>query len=189
MLKEGPVETHLEAIWRILFVFALLNPGIGYVQGMNEIVAVLYHAFYTDYEGSALESLELDIEADTFFCFHELMTELRDRFSKTHDGSKTGIVARVEHFWSAMKTLDYEIWLKFEHEGIKPHFFAIRWFLVLLAQELSLEQTAELWDVLLADPFRFDYLNYLGAALLKMKKQDFMRLDQAGCLQLVQSMG
>ena len=46
----------------------------------------------------------------------------------------------------------------------------MKWFLVLMAQELSLSQTVELWDVLFADPFRFDYLNYLGAALLKMKK-------------------
>ncbi len=83
MLKEGPLETHVEAIWRILFIFALLNPGIGYVQGMNEIVAGIYYALFTDFEGTPLETSPLDIEADTFFCFHELMTELRDRYSKT----------------------------------------------------------------------------------------------------------
>ncbi len=44
------------------------------------------------------------------------------------------MVGRVEHFWSQMKTLDYEIWLKFEQENINPHYFAFRWFLVLLAQ-------------------------------------------------------
>lgn len=114
MMRDGPLESHQEAIWRILFIFALLNHGIGYVQGMNEIVAVIYYALYSDFEDAGYDTTALDIEADTFFCFHELMTEMRDRFSEPHQGSKTGIVARVEHFWSLMKTLDYEIWLKFE---------------------------------------------------------------------------
>ena len=84
MMREGPLESHIEAIWRILFIFALLNQGIGYVQGMNEIVAVIYYALYSDFEDAGFETSPLDIEADTFFCFHELMTELRDRFSEPH---------------------------------------------------------------------------------------------------------
>jgi len=33
---------------RILFIYAKLNPGIAYVQGMNEIVGPLYYTFATD---------------------------------------------------------------------------------------------------------------------------------------------
>jgi hypothetical protein len=33
---------------RALFLFAKLNPGLRYIQGMNELIAPLYHAFKTD---------------------------------------------------------------------------------------------------------------------------------------------
>lgn len=37
-----------EALKRILLIFAKLNPGIRYVQGMNEVVSPLFYVFKTD---------------------------------------------------------------------------------------------------------------------------------------------
>lgn len=37
-----------EALRRILIVFAKLNPGIRYVQGMNEVLAPLFYVFRND---------------------------------------------------------------------------------------------------------------------------------------------
>ena len=42
------VHVKQEALKRILFIFAKLNPGIRYVQGMNEVLAPLYYVFKTD---------------------------------------------------------------------------------------------------------------------------------------------
>ena len=33
---------------RVLFIYAKLNPGQGYVQGMNEIIGPLYYVFAND---------------------------------------------------------------------------------------------------------------------------------------------
>lgn len=41
-------EAHWEVVERVLFVYAKLNPGIAYVQGMNEVVGPLYYTFATD---------------------------------------------------------------------------------------------------------------------------------------------
>ena len=41
-------ETHQDVIRRILFVYAKLNPGVRYVQGMNEILAPMYYVFAHD---------------------------------------------------------------------------------------------------------------------------------------------
>lgn len=41
-------EAHWEVVERILFIYAKLNPGIAYVQGMNEIVGPIYFTFATD---------------------------------------------------------------------------------------------------------------------------------------------
>ena len=42
-LDETEADLHWEAIERILFIYAKLNPAIGYVQGMNELIAPLYY--------------------------------------------------------------------------------------------------------------------------------------------------
>lgn len=44
-------EAHWEVVERILFIYAKLNPGIAYVQGMNEIVGPIYYTFATDPNG------------------------------------------------------------------------------------------------------------------------------------------
>jgi hypothetical protein len=46
-MPEG-MEAHWEVVERILFLYAKLNPGQGYVQGMNEIVGPIYYTFASD---------------------------------------------------------------------------------------------------------------------------------------------
>ena len=41
-------EAHWEVVERILFIYAKLNPGQSYVQGMNEIIGPIYYLFATD---------------------------------------------------------------------------------------------------------------------------------------------
>lgn len=50
-LDEGS-EAHWEVVERILFLYAKLNPGQGYVQGMNEIIGPIYYAFASDPDAS-----------------------------------------------------------------------------------------------------------------------------------------
>jgi len=39
---------HYQALRSILFMWAKLNPGIAYVQGMNEILGPIYYIFAND---------------------------------------------------------------------------------------------------------------------------------------------
>jgi len=48
LLLTSSEHAKQEALKRILFIFAKLNPGIRYVQGMNEVLAPLYYVFKTD---------------------------------------------------------------------------------------------------------------------------------------------
>lgn len=54
---------------------------------MNEILAPIYYCFAHDRHPEFTES----VEADSFYCFTSIMSELRDAFVKTLDNSKTGI--------------------------------------------------------------------------------------------------
>ena len=46
-MTEGQ-EAHWEVVERILFLYAKLNPGQSYVQGMNEIIGPIYYSFAGD---------------------------------------------------------------------------------------------------------------------------------------------
>ncbi len=81
-----------EALARILFVHAKLNPAESYTQGMNEIVATLYFVLAT--EGN--EEWHRHCEADTFFCFTNLMAEIRDVFIQSLDDSESGLHGKSE---------------------------------------------------------------------------------------------
>jgi hypothetical protein len=43
---EKYIKTHSDILARILFVYAKLNAGLKYVQGMNEVLSVLYYSFW-----------------------------------------------------------------------------------------------------------------------------------------------
>lgn len=45
---ENGREAHWEVVERILFLYAKLNPGINYVQGMNEIIGPIYYVMASD---------------------------------------------------------------------------------------------------------------------------------------------
>jgi TBC1 domain family member 13 len=59
--REKYIETHGDVLSRILFIYAKLNPGIRYVQGMNEILALLYFVFFDTTDPILIESLESDL--------------------------------------------------------------------------------------------------------------------------------
>ena len=46
--EDNEYDLHWEALERILFIYAKLNPGIGYIQGMNEILGPLYYVLAND---------------------------------------------------------------------------------------------------------------------------------------------
>lgn len=66
----------MQEMKRALFIFAKLNPGLRYVQGMNELLAPLYYHFRLDPDREA----SAHAEADAFFCFMDIISEFRDNF-------------------------------------------------------------------------------------------------------------
>lgn len=76
------------ALQRILYLYAKLNPGIKYVQGMNELVGTLYYVFGNQ---MSYEPWREHVEADTFFCFSLLMIDTRDLFIRNLDDASCGM--------------------------------------------------------------------------------------------------
>lgn len=138
-----------EALKNILIVFAKLNPGIRYVQGMNEILAPLFYVFRNDPD----EENAAAAEADTFFCFVELLSGFRDNFCQQLDNSVVGIRSTITKLSLLLKEHDEELWRHLEVTcKINPQFYAFRWITLLLTQEFSFTDSLHIWDTLLSDP-------------------------------------
>ncbi|ELW61990.1 TBC1 domain family member 13 [Tupaia chinensis] len=175
-------EAHWEVVERILFIYAKLNPGIAYVQGMNEIVGPLYYTFATDPNSEWKEHAE----ADTFFCFTNLMAEIRDNFIKSLDDSQCGITYKMEKVYSTLKDKDVELYLRLQEQNIKPQFFAFRWLTLLLSQEFLLPDVIRIWDSLFADDNRFDFLLLVCCAMLILIREQLLEGDFTVNMRLLQ---
>ncbi|KAL3828400.1 hypothetical protein ACJIZ3_017202 [Penstemon smallii] len=142
-------KSNQEALRNILIVFAKLNPGIRYVQGMNEILAPLFYVFKNDPN----EENAISAEADTFFCFVELLSGFRDNFVQQLDNSVVGIRATITRLSRLLKEHDEELWRHLEMTTkVNPQFYAFRWITLLLTQEFNFADSLLIWDTLLSDP-------------------------------------
>jgi len=138
-----------EALKRILFIFAKLNPGIRYVQGMNEVLAPLYYVFKTDVD----EMNVAHAEEDSFFCFVELLSDFRDHFCQQLDNSAVGIRSTISQMTQLLRRQDEELWRHLEITSkVNPQFYAFRWITLLLTQEFNFADSLRLWDSLLSNP-------------------------------------
>ncbi|XP_021365468.1 TBC1 domain family member 13-like [Mizuhopecten yessoensis] len=182
-LPDGQ-EAHWEVVERILFIYGKLNPGQGYVQGMNEIIGPIYYTFATDPDVTCKEYAE----ADSFFCFTNLMAEIRDNFLKTLDfDSQCGIGSMMSRLVDKMKTSDERVSQRLQELDLKPQYYAFRWITLLLSQEFPLPDVLRIWDSLFADEDRFDFLICLCCAMLILVRDELISGDFPNSMKLVQN--
>jgi hypothetical protein len=147
---DSPIaKSNQESLRRILMIFAKLNPGIRYVQGMNEVLAPIFYVFKNDPDLNNVAH----VEADTFFCFVEVLSGFRDNFCKQLDNSIVGIRSTISKLSQLLKKHDEELWRHLEvTTKVNPQFYAFRWITLLLTQEFNFTDCLRIWDTLLGDP-------------------------------------
>ncbi|EFA75392.1 TBC1 domain family member 13 [Heterostelium album PN500] len=181
--QEEGKSIHYEALRRILFIYAKLNPGIKYVQGMNEVLGPIYYTFATDPDQDCKENAE----ADSFYCFTNLMSEIRDNFCKSLDKSESGVISSIKKLNFLLKKKDRQLWKDLEEKKLHPQFYSFRWITLLLSQEFELPDVLRLWDSLFSDPNRFDFLYYFCCAMLICIRNQLLEAPFGDNLKLLQS--
>jgi len=181
-LSQGQ-EAHWEVVERMLFLFAKLNPGQGYVQGMNEIIGPIYYVLASD---NRLEWRE-HAEADCFFCFTNLMSDIRDFFIKTLDDSATGIQSMMIRLNNRLNEIDNAVATVLGNQGIKMQYFAFRWLTLLLSQEFALPDVLRLWDALLTDETRSKLLIDVCVSMLFLTRDTLLNNDFASNMKMLQN--
>lgn len=178
-------KSNQESLKNVLIVFAKLNPGIRYVQGMNEILAPLFYVFKSDPK----EENAVSVEADTFFCFVELISGFRDNFCQKLDNSIVGIRSTISKLSQLLREHDEELWRHLEvTTKVNPQFYAFRWITLLLTQEFDFADILIIWDTLLSDPEGpQETLLRICCAMLIMVRRRLLAGDFTSNLKLLQS--
>jgi hypothetical protein len=171
------------AIERILFVWAKLNKGVRYVQGMNEIVGTLYFVLANDEN----EEWASEAEADTYFLFNTLMVEMRDIFVPDLDEADTGIQGRMTNMINLLSLHDPEVRCHLDDCGIDPGFYSIRWLTTLLSREFLLPDTIRLWDSMFASTHKDNFMRYVCVCMVMVIREDLLKGDFGTCLRLLQA--
>ncbi|KAG9067774.1 hypothetical protein KI688_011361 [Linnemannia hyalina] len=185
---ELPQDLHWEAIERILFIYAKLNPGVGYVQGMNEILGPLYYLLANDPD----ETSRAHAEAESFWLFHLLMAHFRDHFVRSLDRDRvSGIGSTIARMNLRLRHFDEDLWQNLEDKGIAPEYYSFRWLTVLCTQEFEVPDVWRIWDSVLADTGGvekdYDFLLDFGCAMVCHLRSDLLDGDFADNVKLLQN--
>ncbi|CAL4062806.1 unnamed protein product, partial [Meganyctiphanes norvegica] len=176
-------EAHWEVVERILFIYAKLNPGQSYVQGMNEIIGPIYYVYATDQNLKYREHAE----ADCFWSFISLMGEIRDLFIRTLDESESGIGQWMDRLMRNLKNYDNHLWNRLNIQELRPQFFSFRWLTLMLSQEFDLPDVVRVWDSLFANSQRFDFLIQVCTSMMVLQRDKILEGDFAANMKLLQN--
>lgn len=105
-------------------------------------------------------------EADCFFCFTALMSEIRDFFIKTLDESEGGIKGKMAKLSAMLKEINLDIWTRLRDQELYPQYYCFRWLTLLLPQEFPLPDVVRIWDSIFADENRFYFLVRICCAMI-----------------------
>lgn len=161
-------HTRRESLLRPLFIHATLNPGVSYVQGMHSLLAVLFYIF----SSSPSTLTEEEAEACSFFALGKVLSQLRDIFSPSLDGTispssprltgghrsqqsiplitPTGLGATLQRFSSLLNWVDPTLSASLESKSITPQLYVFKWLTTLFSSEFSLPDLVLVWDRLIS---------------------------------------
>ncbi|KAG8348544.1 putative GTPase activator-like protein [Trypanosoma vivax] len=177
-LPEGSHTTFSptqQSLRRIIHTLAGVNKGFGYVQGMNELVGHLLYA-YTCGDTSAVDD---SAEAEVFFCFQAMLSDLGDDFCRSLDFDQdTGVMSTLRNFEAVLLFIDPELGRHLEVHEVKSQFFAFRWLTLLFTQEFTVPDVFRIWDFLFS--FRGNLRGtvlYIAVSMLSYQRDEILRMD------------
>lgn len=162
---------------RVLESYAILDPVIGYTQGMNDLAAHFVR--------------DISNESEAFWCFAKFMgASYRCHFlinpheSVRSERAQEGVSDRLRALSEIIKTVDAPLHKHLKFLNAQECMFAFRPVVVLMARELEAAEVGLLWDMLIAAEDNEAtskrksvgggarlFLHVVAAALVKMRTQ------------------
>ncbi|OJJ51327.1 hypothetical protein ASPZODRAFT_163178 [Penicilliopsis zonata CBS 506.65] len=187
----------------VLFIYAKLNPDLGYRQGMHEILAPILWVVDRDtvdksslgdglgeQNGDVLQLLDPDyIEHDSFTLFCTVMQTLRVYYEHKEQRSISGqvgvspIVSRCQNLQTSMlAATDPDLSNHLQAVDILPQIFLTRWIRLLFGREFPFDDVLVVWDHLFAEGLRTDLVEFFCVAMLLRIRWQLLEADYSTAL-------
>lgn len=166
--EERPMSDNLLSLRNVLLSYTVYNFELGYVQGMNDLLAPILVLMQND--------------ADSFFCFSHFMdTRMQMNFFRDQSGMRNnlrglGLLIRFmdPYMFSHFELTDngeiaYELMY-----CLGNLFCCFRWMLVLFKREFSLDSITKLWEAIFACTFSKHFPIFIAFAILNQHRQNLI---------------
>ena len=175
-----------DTLRRILFFYAKEHQDINYVQGMNEIIAIIFYIFSKDDNPFYTKNY---MESDSYYTFGKLMDEIKDIFKMENiEYSQLYIKEIIDEIKKILKKVDYKLSNYFDEIGLEIDNFVMRWILVLFAQEFTIDVAVNFWDRLFTQKNKIKFICYISAAIIEKNKDIIMKLDASEIMDWAQEL-
>ena len=167
-------ETNYDILRRILFFYSKRNTDVGYVQGLNEIVAIIYYIFSLD------ENVYINpfVESDTFFCFEILMEEIKPVFMMHNiNYSQLFITMQIRQINDILKETEPDLFDYFGKINLVMDVFLMRWLMVLFTHEFTFEGSITFLDRIFTQKNKMKFICYISVAILSLNKKKLMKME------------
>jgi hypothetical protein len=156
-------DGNIDGLRQVLRTYCTYNQDVGYVQGMNDILAPIL----------AVQDGNL---CDAFWCFKGVM----DVFSPNFHTDQNGMSNSLRLLRDLVEKLDPALFAFLERKDATNMFFAYRWMLLLLKREFSYDDLCRLWDTLFANAKLIDKFHYFVAlAIIEEHRDHIIESDMA----------
>ena len=166
-------EIHSDALERILYIYAKNNKDVGYVQGMNSILAPIYYCYSMDNTCD-----KENIEADAFWSFSFLMDDIKKIFQQKNDTLKGGIFDKIVLLELMISKIDKDIFNRLIKKNKEDSFyFVIKWLNLFFSQQMIMPDVLRLWDIIFCEEDRYYFVYLFSLAILEYKKKEILKKD------------
>ena len=184
--KISKNETNYDVLRRILYFYAKKHKDVGYVQGMNEIVAIIYYIYTLD-ENPYIKNF---VESDTYYSFELLIEEIKPIFFMSNiNYSQLFISLQIKQINDILLNAEPDLLKYFEKKDLKLDIFLMRWLLVLFAQEFSLQTSISFWDRLFTQKNKMKFVCFISSAILIINKNKLMKMEMEEIIFWAQQFG
>ncbi|XP_056406042.1 TBC1 domain family member 16 isoform X5 [Hyla sarda] len=153
---RGEDNPNVEAMRRILLNYAVYCPGVGYSQGMSDLVAPLL--------------TEVQDESDTFWCFVGLMQNTIFISSPCDEDMEKQLMY-LRELLRIMHLRFYKHLLSLGEDGLQI-LFCHRWILLCFKREFSDSEALRMWEACWAH-YQTDYFHlFLSVAIIDLYGED-----------------
>ena len=168
--KKNPEETHYDVLKRILFYFAKEHT-ISYIQGMNELIALIYYIFAND-DNPFFSKF---IESDSYYCFGILVEEIEPIFHMSNvEYSQLFITQQINMINKILEKIEPDLLNFFKEIYFTIDSFAIRWIMALFAQEFKIDVAVNFWDRMFTQNNKIKFICFITVAILKSNKDKIL---------------